>query len=173
MDKLSRTLALWLFAVALSACTESRLEGHAVQVGMPAAQVDKLLGAPDARRSLPDGSVAAYYVNGPSGWTTWRVVLDADSRVKEVQQVLDAAHFRTALIPGVTTRTQALDALGPPGLVTSYKSTNDETLIYRWMEITTPMRVDLNFDLKTAILKTYNSYWDPCPNSALFCNGTR
>ena len=172
MRTVQSLLTACMVVLVAGGCALSDFEHARVVPGQSLPQAVAIAGNPTVQRPMRGGGLASYYVYGPGGWQTWRVLSDADARVTGVRQVLTAANFRDVLKPGVTTRDDVLFELGPPGLETDYPNIGTSVWIYRWMEVTTSMRVDLDFDRTTGILRAYNSYWDPCPRSSLTCMGT-
>jgi hypothetical protein len=172
MHAAARPLAALALCALLSACALSAFEHQAIQPGLTVTDVEGRVGRPSEESTLADGSRAAWYVYGPSGRHTWRIRYGADGRVIEVRQVLTQEHFAASLKADSTTRASARDALGPPGLVTRFSNINREVWIYRWLDHTTSMRLDLDFAADTGVLKSWNVYVDPCPSSSLNCMGT-
>jgi hypothetical protein len=78
------TLAL---AVLLGACVAPP------QPGMPASELQRLWGTPNARHVLPEGAQRLKYASGPEGRTTWMVDVDAVGRVQLARQVLTESHL--------------------------------------------------------------------------------
>ena len=143
-----------------------------INPGESAADVRRTAGPPSHEAALPDGTKAWFYVNGPSGWTTYRVHFSPDGTVLDSRQVLTAQSFRQYLVPGQTTRDQVEQALGPPGIVMRFPNLREEVWTYRWVDSTIWMRTDVHFDASTGVMRSYNEYWDPCPHGTLNCMGT-
>jgi hypothetical protein len=132
-----------------------------VPPGSSAADVRAAGGTPSEQRALPDGKQAWYYETGPSGWTTYRVVLDANNRVVSSEQVLTEQNFRTQLVVNKTNRREVLDQLGKPGLVSHFPNLAEEVWTYRYLEGTLEMLNDVHFDAATGVVKSYAMYRDP------------
>jgi hypothetical protein len=64
-------------------------------VGLPLADVERLMGPATDRHRLPDGGTRAEFSRGPMGRHTWMLDLDAQGRVLRSQQVLTEATFAT------------------------------------------------------------------------------
>jgi hypothetical protein len=169
---LARGFAALVLAATLTGCALTAFERQAIRPGQSLAEVDGQVGSPSAVSTAADGTRTAWYVYGPGGWHTWRVRYGADGRVTEVRQVLTPDYFSATLKADSTTRATARDTLGPPGLVTRFPNINREVWIYRWLSYTTSMRLDLDFEADTGVLKSWNVYVDPCPRSTLNCMGT-
>ena len=172
MSSMARFAVGFALALSLAGCALTGFERGRILPGQSLAEVIAIAGKPDEQRSLPDGNQALYYVFGPGGAQTWRVILGRDQRVSAVRQVLVAENFRDVLKPGVTTMEEARIQLGRAGLETDYPNIALAVWTYRWREFTTSMRIDLDFDRATGILRRYNTYWDPCPSASLLCMGT-
>lgn len=84
-----------------------------VRAGSSEAEVLQSMGAPTSRYTLPGGTQRLEYARGPFGRHTYMVDLDAQGRVANVEQVLDARHF-ARVMPGQT-RDDVLRTLGRPG----------------------------------------------------------
>jgi outer membrane protein assembly factor BamE (lipoprotein component of BamABCDE complex) len=149
----------------LAACGEFEIIG--VKPGALAAQVREQAGAPGLERTLADGSRYWYYVFGFSGFTTYRVHLDRGGRVIDSVQLLTERNFRASLHSGETVRDQALEALGPPGQVQTYRNLDEIVWTYRWRDATLEMLADVTFDASSGKLLGYALYRDPAYVSGL------
>ena len=69
-------------------------------IGMPEADVIKLMGPPTGRYELPNGGERMEYARGPYGRETFMIDLDAQRRVVQWDQVLDRSYFET-VSPGM------------------------------------------------------------------------
>lgn len=134
-----------------------------VRTGDSTGQVRARLGAPAAERTLGSGDVAWYYVTGPSGFDTWRVVFGRDGAVSEYAQVLTARNF-TALREAIT-RDAALDLLGPPMQRMTFARTATETWSYRWRDVTLEMIADVVFEARSGAVRDVWLYRDPAYSS--------
>jgi hypothetical protein len=150
----------WLLVAlaALAGCA-ARPGTHSVQVGDTQAQVRERLGAPGAERKLASGNVAWYYMTGPSGFETWRVVFGSGGPVSEYAQVLTMANF-TWLRDGAN-REAALDRLGPPMERMGFWRTATDTWTYRWRDGTFEMIADAVFDVGSGEVKYVGIFRDP------------
>src|SRR5215510_12508922 len=72
--------------------------------GRNEAAVIQAMGQPTGRYTLPGGGTRLEYAKGPAGSDTYMVDLDAQGRVVQVDQVLDASHF-DAVEPGMKSET--------------------------------------------------------------------
>jgi hypothetical protein len=83
-----------------------------VSPGQSADQVAQSMGPPTGRYALPQGGTRLEYARGPYGKHTFMIDLDANNRVRTVQQVLTEENFAT-ILPGAT-RDEVLLKLGRP-----------------------------------------------------------
>lgn len=81
--------------------------------GRSEAEVVQAMGQPTGRYTLPDNGTRLEYAKGPAGTDTYMVDLDAQGRVVQVDQVLDANHF-DVVNPGMKSET-LLRFIGRPG----------------------------------------------------------
>jgi hypothetical protein len=155
---LFRRAAVVALASSLLGCS---LNAYRVVPGSSAADVKALAGTPSEQRPLPGGVKAWYYEMGPQGWTTYRVRLDANDRVLDVEQVLTEPNFRTRLTVNSTTRSDMLESFGRPALVTRFPNLAEEVWTYRYLEGTREMLNDIHLEAGTGIVKSYSMYPDP------------
>lgn len=101
---------LALASLLLPAC--ATYAPTSVQPGQSAADVERELGPPSGRYTLPQGGTRLEYARGPWGKHTYMIDLDTGGRVSAIQQVLTEANFGTVL-PGAT-RDEVLRSLGRP-----------------------------------------------------------
>ena len=98
--------------VAVTACA-GYAPGAGVRAGSTEAEVVQSMGSPTGRYPMPGGTQRLEFARGPFGRHTYMVDLDAQGRVSQVEQVLDARHFARVL-PGQT-RDEVLRTIGRPG----------------------------------------------------------
>ena len=98
--------------VGLAACAGYG-PGAGVRAGSSEAEVVQAMGQPTSRYTMPGGMQRLEFARGPFGRHTYMVDLDAQGRVANVEQVLDARHF-ARVMPGQT-RDEVLRTLGRPG----------------------------------------------------------
>lgn len=154
---------LLLIAIATLAACAAVPRPDSLRPGDSQAQVRERLGAPGATRTLPDGRAAWFYVTGPSGFETWRVVFGADGAVAEYRQVLTAANFEW-MRQGAT-REEVLDRMGPPMDRMSFWRTGTETWTYRWRDVTLEMIGEPVFDAASGVVKYVGIFRDPAYES--------
>ena len=96
----------------LSGCAS--VTGRGLVPGQSTAQnVQALMGKPAEQLKAADGDTIWFYPNQPFGRTTYAVRVAPDGRVRSVEQVLTEENVRK-LVPGVTTRAQVREVVGPP-----------------------------------------------------------
>jgi hypothetical protein len=134
-----------------------------VRVGDDQAQVRARLGAPGAERKLTGGGLAWYYMTGPSGFETWRVVFGGAGAVTEYAQVLTAANF--VWMRESATRDQVLDRVGPPMERMSFARSATDVWTYRWLDGTFEMIAEPVFDAQTGVVKYVGIFRDPAYSS--------
>lgn len=106
-------LALWL-ATVLTACDDSA--SRELQPGIAGeAEVRDRFGVPGMTWDNDDGSVTLEYSRGPEGVKTWMITLGPDRRLRQIEQVLDDAHF-ARVQPGMSEH-EVRRLLGKPGHV--------------------------------------------------------
>jgi outer membrane protein assembly factor BamE (lipoprotein component of BamABCDE complex) len=144
--------------VALAACAAIPRR-DSVRAGESQAQVRERLGPPGDERKLHDGRLAWYYMTGPSGFETWRVVFGSGGSVAEYAQVLTAANF--AWMRDGATRDEVLDRVGPPMERMSFARTATDAWTYRWRDGTYEMIGQPVFDAATGAVKYVGIFRDP------------
>ena len=134
-----------------------------VRVGDGQGEVRSRLGAPGAERRLADGRLAWYYMTGPSGFETWRVVFGSGNAVAEYSQVLTAANF--IWMREGANREQVLDRVGPPMQRMTFARSATEAWTYRWRDQTFEMIGEPVFDAGAGTVKYVGIFRDPAYSS--------
>lgn len=80
-----------LFVALLVACAGAPTAK--LSPGQTEAEMLAVMGQPTGRYPLAGGAQRVEYATGPNGKVTWMVDLDADGRVKAIEQVLTTANF--------------------------------------------------------------------------------
>ena len=165
----SRILNLHAAAVAalLGGCATTPFSPSGVPVGAPRADVLRVMGAPTAVYTMPDGHERLEYNRMPNGRRTFMIDLDAAGRMARWENVLDENHFM-AITPGMT-REDVLRLIGPPSFTGHYwRPTPGITWLYRYE---TPLRCqvfELSFDMTTGRVLEGDYPPDPgCPDEYL------
>jgi hypothetical protein len=102
--------------------------------------------------------MAWYYITGPSGFYTYRVVFGAGGAVAGYSQVLTRQNFMA--VPQGAAKTAVLDQLGPPMEEMSFQRTRTQAWTYRWMDGTFEMLADAVFDSDKGTLNQIVVYRD-------------
>ena len=152
-------------AAVLAAGCAAMPRADSVRAGDSQAQVRERLGVPSEERKLASGESAWYYVTGPSGFETWRVVFAPGGGVKEYRQVLDMGSFEW--MRSGATRDQVLDRVGPPMERMGFRGTGTEAWSYRWRDGTLEMIGEPVFDQKTGKVVLVGIYRDPAYSSTV------
>jgi outer membrane protein assembly factor BamE (lipoprotein component of BamABCDE complex) len=158
-----RFLPTIIVALGLAGCA---IPGpRSVHDGEAQADVRARLGAPAVERKLASGDTAWYYVTGPSGFFTYRVVFGASGAVTDYSQVLTRENFSTA--PTGASRDAVLDRFGPPMERMTFARTGTEVWTYRWMDGTFEMLADAVFDARKGTLNDIVLRRDPVFESGI------
>lgn len=114
------------------------------------ASIEQRLGQPTMRWQENGGGETLVYPTGPMGYHTWFLRTDAEGRLIERKNVLDAAHF--ARIEAGMNEEQVLRLIGPPQPTwTVYFAARDE-LVWEWRycdDWNEPARFNVLFDGST------------------------
>lgn len=149
----------WIGVVAvLAAAGCAQFNAPSTPSGMAANDVRSRLGVPTDMRTV--GGVKVWdYVNGPQGFTTWRVTFDNADRVAKVDQILTAPRVHS-LKPGQDSRDDVASLLGRPAEVTRYGA-GYEVWTYRFIDGQDRMLGDVFIDAGTGKVKSTAIYRDP------------
>lgn len=162
-----KLVATILVVLALAGCAAIPTS-RSIHDGETQTDVRAKLGTPAAERKLASGDTAWYYVTGPSGFFTYRVVFGAGGSVTGYSQVLTRENFM-AVPPGVS-RDAVLDRLGPPIERMTFERTGTEVWTYRWLDGTFEMLADAVFDTHKGTLIDIVLYRDPIFESGVSPN---
>jgi hypothetical protein len=155
--------SLLVFVLVLLAACSSVPRATSVQVGEATAQVRDRLGAPGAERKLATGEPAWYYMTGPAGFETWRVVFGPGGTVTEYAQVLTSDNFEW--MRGGVTQEEVLDRVGPPMQRMRFAGTGTEAWTYRFRFGTLEMIGEPVFSNKTGLTEQVGIFRDPAYSS--------
>lgn len=122
-----------LLGVALAACAS--YGGRGLQPGRATeADVRRVMGEPALEFSLPDGGRQLAYPRGPLGTETFMARLGPDGRLREIEQVLDEAHFARIRV-GASGAEDVRRLLGPPYAVESFPRQGQTAWVYRFTDL--------------------------------------
>ena len=118
-----------LAALLLAGCAS--YGGRGLKPGVDRVEnVLQLMGEPAMRWQNADRSVQLAYPRGPAGFHTYMVSIDADGKLRQIENVLDEKHF--ARIQSGMSKDDVLYILGPPQPGwTAYFKRRDE-LVWEW-----------------------------------------
>ncbi len=155
----------WIGALAvLAAAGCAQLNASSTPPGMAANDVRSRLGAPTDMRTV--GAVKVWdYVNGPQGFTTWRMTFDNADRVAKVEQILSAQRIHS-LKPDQDSRDDVSNLLGRPAETSRFAGTGIEVLTYRFIDVQDRMLGDVYIDAGTGKVKYTTIYLDPAYSTA-------
>jgi outer membrane protein assembly factor BamE (lipoprotein component of BamABCDE complex) len=155
--------ALAVSSIAMVAACSHYPRADSVAVGDASAQVRDRLGAPGVERRLASGDTAWYYLTGPAGFETWRVVIGPTGTVTGYAQVLTAENFDW--MRSGATREQVLDRVGPPMQRMDFAATATEAWSYRWRFGTLEMIGEPVFSAATGEVRYVGVFRDPAYSS--------
>jgi hypothetical protein len=157
-----RFLGASLIALA-TGCTQFSLPSTAP--GTSASDVKARLGAPTEERTI-GGAKAWDFVQGPQGFTTWRIQFDNADRVTKVEQILTEGRLMS-LGSGKLTRADVSNLVGRPADVTTFAGGATEVWTYRFMNVTERKLGDVYFDKASGVAKQVTTYLDPAYTSGV------
>lgn len=134
-----KPMHILLLLAALSAGCTTLVPGTSKE-----SDVTAHFGAPAEQRQLPDGSRVLDFPRSPLGYENWRVTLDSSGVVRNVEQLLDEAHF-SRLKKGMTVD-EVKRELGRPGEYAKYANLSEEVFSWRYMEFSRRMFFNAHFD---------------------------
>lgn len=135
-----RWLALALAAL-LAGCA---LMPERVPLGATRGEIESRLGRPTSVHVLADGT-RLQYSRQPAGQQVYNLDLDADGRLRRVEQVMDAGWLQRIEVDRWT-RDDALLQLGRPALVERVARWDGDIWTYRLEEATVARQVHLHLD---------------------------
>jgi len=157
------TLA-WLTAVALAGL----LAGCAgmperLAPGTPRADIERALGRPSAVIDLPAGT-RLQYSRQPAGQQVHNLELDAQGRLRQVDQVMDPAWFARVEVDRWT-REDVLRLFGPPALVERVALFDGDIWTYRYLEVSWQRQFHVHLDRSGVVRKLMHTD-EPMPDDA-------
>ncbi len=142
---------------ALSGCAQFAIPSLATGTG--AAEVRARLGAPSDERTV-SGSKAWDYVQGPQGFTTWRLTFDAADRIAKVEQILTERRIGS-IEAGKHSKEDVANLLGRPVEMTLFRAKGEEVWTYRFLDVQERKLGDVYFDASSGRAKMTITYPDP------------
>lgn len=123
------------------------------------------VGAPTDERTIA-GPKAWDYVQGPQGFTTWRVSFDGADRVAKVEQILTERRIMSVNNAKLT-REDVSNLLGRPIGVSKFAGGASEVWTYRFMDVLDRKLGDVHFDAASGAVKYTTTYLDPAYSSSI------
>jgi hypothetical protein len=148
MNTLLRTAILGL-ALVLSGCA---LMPERLLPGTARADIVQRLGPPTAEYPLPDG-MRLQYSRQPAGQQVYNLDLDAQGRLRKVEQVLDIFWMQQNIAIDRWTRDDVLRHMGRPALVERVWSFTGDVWTYRFLEYNNPRQAHVHIDPQGVVRK--------------------
>ncbi|HMN94090.1 MAG TPA: hypothetical protein PKC60_12745 [Hydrogenophaga sp.] len=112
--------------------------------GTPRADIERALGRPSAVIGLADGT-RLQYSRQPAGQQVFNVELDAQGRLRRVDQVMDPTWFSQVKVDRWT-RDDVLRLFGRPALVERVALFEGDIWTYRYLEASWPRQFHVHLD---------------------------
>lgn len=125
--------AAFAAAVLIAGCDFMGYGPGNLQPGATAEEVRRQMGKPTEERQLADGGRVFWYVRGPQGFHTYKVVFDRDAKVTSIAQVLTEANFRN-IVADRSTRADVLELIGPPRESMKFPNLAEEVSTWRYQD---------------------------------------
>jgi hypothetical protein len=148
MSNLLRTIFLGLVLV-LSGCA---LMPERLAPGTPRADIVQRLGTPTGEYPLPDGT-RLQYSRQPAGQQVYNLDLDAQGRLRRVEQVLDIHWMQKNIAIDRWQRDDVLRAMGRPARVERVARFDGDIWTYRFLELDLPRQAHLHLDPQGVLRK--------------------
>jgi hypothetical protein len=154
----SLTILLCGVVIALfSGCAQFALPS--IATGTTASEVRARVGTPTDERSIA-GRKAWDFVQGPQGFTTWRVSFDGADRVASVEQILTERRIQN-IEAGTHSREDVANLLGRPAEITQFRMKGEDVWTYRFLDVQERKLGDVHFDSASGRTKFTITYPDP------------
>lgn len=147
-----RHAAAALAALALVGCNEVGYGPGKLQPGASAEEVTRQMGKFAQEQALPDGGRVWWFVRGPQGFDTYKVVFGADGKVTSIMQVLSEKVFMT--IPAGASQQQVLDLIGPPREKMRFANLQEDVWTWRYKDGTFNKLLHVHFNLEGNMKRT-------------------
>lgn len=138
-------------------CAQFAIPSLAAGTGV--TEVRAHLGAASDERAL-GGSKARDYVQGPQGFTAWRVTFDVTDRVAKVEQILTEKRIGS-IEAGGHSKKDVANLLGRPAAMMRFSGIGEEVWTYRFLDVQERKLGDVHFDGNTGRAKFTIIYPDP------------
>lgn len=131
--------------------------------GMARADIERALGRPTAVIDAPDGT-RLQYSRQPAGQQVFNVELDAQGRLRQVDQVMDPAWFARVEVDRWT-REDVLRLFGRPALVERVALFDGDIWTYRYLDVSWPRQFHVHLDPAGVVRKLMHTD-EPLPDDA-------
>lgn len=138
-------LAALVLAALLAACDYTYGPNN-LKPGASIDDVRRQMGAATDEKKLEDGTRVWWYVRGPQGYDTYKVIFDKDERVTSITQVLTEANFRN-IVAEKSTKADVLELLGRPRETMTFPLLKEEVWTWRYKDVTIDKYLHVHFDL--------------------------
>lgn len=128
--------------VALTGCVGTP---ELLEPGQTRVMVLERLGTPTGQYALADGT-RLQYSRQPEGQQVYNIDLDAEGRVRRVEQVLDIQWMTSRIQVDRWTRDDVLRAMGRPAIVERVARFDGDIWTYRFNDIGIPRQAHVHFD---------------------------
>jgi len=135
-----------------------------VAPGTPRAEIVQRLGAPTAEYPLADGR-RLQYSRQPAGQQVYNLDLDADGRLRRLEQVMQLGWLQQHIQVDRWTRDDVLFHLGRPALVEHVARFDGDVWTYRFLEMNLPRQIHLHID-PTGVVRLVMFTDEPMPDDA-------
>ena len=124
----------------------------------PGASIDDVrrqMGAATDEKRNPDGTRVWWYVRGPQGFHTYKIIFDKDERVVTITQVLTEQNFRN-IVADKTTKEDLLELLGRPRETMTYPNRQEEVWTWRYQDGTFNKYLHVSMNL-SGVVRAYTT----------------
>lgn len=128
-----RTIITAVIAAALLAGCDYTYGPNKLAPGSSIDDVRRQMGAATEEKRLPDGTRIWWYVRGPQGFHTYKILFDANEKVTSITQVLTEANFRN-IVHDKSTKADVLELIGRPRETMPFPLKNEEVWTWRYQD---------------------------------------
>lgn len=145
-------LAALVVAASLGACDYTYGPAK-LKPGSTIDDVRRQMGAATDEKRAPDGTRVWWYVRGPQGFDTFKIVFDKDERVTSIAQVLNEANFRN-IVADKSTKDDLLELLGRPRETMTFPLLKEEVWTWRYRDVSIDKYLHVHLTLD-GVVKRY------------------
>lgn len=142
MNKVLRCLLIAASSAVLTACVGIP---ENLEPGQTRAAVLERLGTPTGEYPLADGT-RLQYSRQPAGQQVYNVDLDAQGRLRRVEQVLDIQWMNRNIAIDRWTRDDVLRGMGQPARIEKVARFDGDIWTYRFLEMDIPRQAHIHID---------------------------